>query len=90
MNFTNENQIDWNDPRINSRNMSRPLPKLEPKVDELVSKIVGFKVYQLDPRLIKLVVKWKKGKSADSMGPDTFLENPAFIKELKEVLSGNI
>ena len=71
---------------INARERFIPPPKLEPPVDEIVSGIVGKKIYTHDPRLIKLVVKWKKGKSQDSMEPDNFLQNPLFIKELKEVL----
>jgi len=60
--------------------------ELIPKIDELVSKAVGFKVFARDPRLIKLIVKWKKGKPQDSMVPDNFLQDPKKIEELKEAL----
>ncbi len=64
--------------------------RLEPAIDVPISKVVGFKVYQCDPRVLKLVVKWKKGKPQDSLEPDNFLENPKFIEELRQVLSENL
>ena len=67
-----------------------PKKDLESPIDEIISKIVGKKIYVFDPRLIKLVVKWKKGKLSDSMENDNFLQNPLFIKELKEVLNQNL
>lgn len=75
---------------INIRERFIPPPRLEPAVDEIISRIVGKKIYAQDPRLLKLIVKWKKGKSQDSMEPDNFLENSEFIKELKEVLSKDL
>ena len=59
---------------------------IEPKIDELVSKAIGTKVYMHDPRLIKLIVKWKKqsAKSDDSSQPDNYLEDPSKLEELKE------
>ncbi len=71
---------------INVRERFRPSPKLEPKIDEEVSKIVGKKIYQLDPRLLKLIVKWKKGKPQDSMEADNYLQDPRKVNELKEIL----
>uniref|UniRef100_A0A6H1ZH40 Uncharacterized protein n=1 Tax=viral metagenome TaxID=1070528 RepID=A0A6H1ZH40_9ZZZZ len=64
----------------------------EPKVDMIISKIVGKKIYQTDPRLLKLVAGWKKkaGKKDDDNSPDNFLEDSAKIKELKETLGGEI
>ena len=67
-----------------------PPPKLEPKIDEVVSKIVGKKIYQLDPRLMKLVVKWKGSKPEDSKKPDNFFKDENKIKELKKVLGGSL
>jgi hypothetical protein len=55
-----------------------------PKIDMLISKIVGKSVYMSDPKLIQLIVKWKKNRPQDSEIPDNFLQNPNFIKELKE------
>lgn len=79
--------INWNDPSINARIRVIPPQKMEPPIDEVISHIVGKKIYQQDPRLFKLILKWKKEKPQDSMEPDNFLENENFIKELKEILS---
>lgn len=76
---------------INARDRFIVPKRMEPPVDEIVSDIVGFKVYSVDPRLIQLIMKWKKLKgskdtvnSSDPM-PNNFLNNPAFIAELKQV-----
>ncbi len=67
------------------------LPKrLEPEVDREITKIVGHKIFKQDPRVLKLVVKWKANKPVDSLNADNFLENPKFIEELKKVLNANI
>ncbi len=73
---------------IDARERFKPPPKLEPVIDEIISKIVGKKIFTCDPRLIKLIVKWKRNKPQNSMEPDNFLDNPDKIKELKEVLNG--
>ncbi len=57
--------------------------KVEPRVDELVSKITGVKVFHNDPRVMKVVIAYKKGKPQDSMEFDNFLEDPQFIADLK-------
>ncbi len=75
---------------ISSKELFRVPKALEPQVDEVISRIVSRKIYQRDPRLIKLIVKWKKGKSQDSMEPDNFLDDPRKVAELKKVLSGNL
>ena len=78
---------------IDQRERFKVPKKLEPAVDEIISKIVGFKIYQCDPRVINLVVKWRKeklGRTLDSNEPDNFLEKPKFIEELKEVLSKDL
>ncbi len=75
---------------IDQRERFKPAPRLEPAVDEVISHIVGQKIYQCDPRVLKLVVKWKKGKSPDSMEPDNFLKNSNFINELKETLKKDL
>ncbi len=67
-----------------------PKKNLEPKRDELISKIVGKPVLQSDPRLLKVIMKYKNNKPLDSKTPDNFLENPAFVKELKEVLNTSL
>ena len=70
---------------INIRERFRPTGIIIPKVDEPVSKVVGKKVFATDPRLIKLVIQWRKNKPLDSLAPDNFLQDPAFIARLKEV-----
>lgn len=74
--------VEW----INAKQRFIPKPRLEPQIDVLISKIVGKKIYIHDPRLIKLICKWKKGKSPDSMEPDDFFRDERKIKELREVL----
>ncbi len=61
-------------------------------IDPEVSKIVGYTIYTEDPRLIKLIVKWKKedNKSEKSNRPDNYLQDLKRIKELKEALSGSL
>ena len=81
-----EPAINWNDPSINAKMRVIPPKRLEPAIDEVISRIVGKKIYQQDPRLMKLIVKWKKGKSQDSMEADNFLEDSKKIEELRSVL----
>lgn len=76
-------ELQW----INARDMFRPRPRLEPPVDKIISQIVGFKVYTTDPRILKTVVKWKRRKQGSDDTPDNFLENPQFIKEIKEAFN---
>lgn len=75
---------------INQRERFGPPKRLEPKIDEVVSKLVGRKIYQQDPRLIKLIVKWKKNKPEGSMEPDNFLKDPRKVQELKQVLNTSL
>lgn len=75
---------------INAKERLSPAPKLEPKIDMLISRVVGKKIYQRDPRLMKLIIKWKQNKPADSMEPDNFLKNPEKVKELKKVLNTSL
>lgn len=72
----------------NQRFMVPKKPVLEPRVDEIVSKAVGFKVFLNDPRLIRMIVKWKKqdNKPEDSLEPDRWLEDPKRVEELKQAL----
>ena len=64
--------------------------RLTPKVDRLISDIVGYDVYTTDPRVLKYIAKWKAGKSQDSMVKDNFLENPEFVEGLKQALYNKI
>ena len=73
---------------LNVRDRFLPPKKLAPKVDMLVSKIVGKQVLQRDPRLINLVMKHKK--PIDSEIPDNLMMNTKFLKELKEVFNESL
>lgn len=68
---------------INQRNRNSGI--VIPKVDEIITKIVGKKVFATDPRLIKLVIQHRKNKPMDSLAPDNHLQDPNFIKQLKEI-----
>lgn len=72
---------------INAKEVFNPVPDkpAEPAIDKAVSEIVGKPIRANDPRLIKLVVKWKKEKGNDKTD-DNFLQDEAKIKELKETL----
>ena len=64
--------------------------KREPVFDQQVTKILGKPVLVNDPRLIQLVVKWKKAtaSSADNTDKmDNFLYNPDFLVELRKVFA---
>lgn len=87
--MNDERQIDWRAADYRLKQRLDMKPKLEPAIDEIISHIVGFKVYQCDPRVLKLIVKWKKSKSNENE-PDNFLENPKFIEELNQTLNQKI
>ena len=72
---------------INYKEAFRPniAPKAEPKIDKVISDIVGKPIMITNPKLLKLVAKWKKEKG-DSEEFDNFLQDEAKIKELKEIL----
>lgn len=84
----NENEINWGE-ASSLRDVRRPdVIKQERKFDAEVTKILGKPVLVNDPRLIQLVVKWKKAtaSSADNTDRmDYYLYNPEFLKELHEV-----
>ena len=60
-------------------------PKTEPTIDKEVSQIVGKKVFVNDPRLIKLVIKWRNSKHPDNF--DNFLHSEEHREELKRVFN---
>ena len=64
--------------------------RLIPQIDQAVTKIVGTPVVVNDPRLIRLVVKWKKqsGGNPDLDRMDNFLKDPKKIAELKQIFRG--
>jgi hypothetical protein len=80
-----EASINWR--AHDFRRMMQVKPNIEPPIDEVISRIVGKKIYQQDPRLIKLIVKWRKDKPFDSTEPDNFLKDEHKIQELREVLN---
>ena len=60
-------------------------PREEPKLDPIVSELVGKPIKVNNPKLIALIVKWKKEKG-DSDEPDNFFQDPVKIEELKQTL----
>jgi len=80
--------IEW----LNSKKAFTPdvNKSLEPKVDMAITKAVGFKVMAQDPRLLKLIVKYKAKRTPDDDRPDNFLKNPEFITELKQELGQSL
>lgn len=78
--------IEW----INAKQRFIPTPRFEPPIDEPISKIVGKKIYATDPRLLKLIIKWKGSKPQNSMEPDNFLYDKNKVEELKKALSGEL
>jgi hypothetical protein len=77
-----EKQIDWAAANVRFK-LRQDVPRsFEPAVDELISHIVGKKIYQQDPRLMKLIIKWKSSKPI-SDEPDNFLKDPRKVEELK-------
>lgn len=85
---------------INYKEAFRPQikPKLEPKVDVELSRIAGKTILANDPRLLRLIVEFKKkqrrvqeehtdknGKKYLIESQDNFMQNPEFIKRLKEL-----
>lgn len=80
------NNIDWEKAQRDTagRNDIKPIEPRPPKIDIEVSKIVGKKITVTDPRLLKLVAKWREDK--DPNNPDNFLLDPNKRVELKKVL----
>lgn len=75
-----DDTLNW----IDSKALLRPeISQRKPLIDVEVSKIVGKPVAITDPRLIGLIVKWKKAK-ANPDEDDNFLLRPQFLIELKE------
>ena len=70
---------------INYRDRYNLKPKAEPAIDKEVSQIVGKKVHVNDPRLIKLVIKWRNSKNPDNV--DNYLHDPEKREELKKVFN---
>lgn len=56
----------------------------EPRIDPIVSNIVGKKIYANDRRLINLIIKWKRNKDPEAF--DNFFKDPQKIEELRQTL----
>jgi hypothetical protein len=81
--------IDWNK-ATNARELSHQgAVKRELKFDAEVTKILGKPVLVNDPRLIRLVVQFKKQTASDpeSDKMDNFLYNPDFLVELRKTFA---
>lgn len=80
--------IEW----VNSKDRFTVKPRLVPQIDVPLSKAMGFTVYQLDPRVIATISRWKKesNKPANSTVPDNFLYDPQKVQELRKILSNSI
>lgn len=82
-------EINW-DEATNAREINaRGAIKRELKFDAEVTKILGKPVLLNDPRLIRLVVEWKKKTAShpDSDKMDNFMYNPDFLVELKKTFA---
>ena len=77
-----------NVPYLNARDRFNlpAIPKPEPKVDEIASQIARKKILVNDPRLMKLVIKYKRMKR-NTEETDEFFKDSRFIKELKETFA---
>lgn len=78
-------EIDWSK-AFTKGDIERPaVTQRGPNYDPIISNIVGHPVLATDPRLLKLVVKYKNPKrEADNM-PDDHLHNTKFLMELKKI-----
>lgn len=75
--------VEW----LNSRQAFGPdiKSKEPPKLDPVVSELVGKPIRVDNPTLMKLIVKWKKEKG-DSDEPDNWFADKNKVKELRETL----
>jgi len=74
---------------LNLGEMNAPPPQRGPTIDKAVSDIVGKPIKTTDPRLIKLIVKWKQNeaKGDDDKVNSNYLEDEDKIRELKETFN---
>lgn len=81
--------IDWSSASTGRQALQPSAIKHERKFDAEVTKILGKPVLVNDPRLIRLVVQWKKQTASDpeSDKMDNFLYNPEFLVELRKVFA---
>lgn len=79
-------QYDW----ISNREMNKRVPvDATAKIDPDISHIVGKPIRVNDPRLVQLVVKWKKKMNYDPDGTVAynFTAQSGFVEELKQVFA---
>lgn len=77
--------LDWIN--VNQANRATPPRSREPvKIDPKVSEAAGVQVLVNDPRLMRLVAKWKRSKK-DMDAQDNFLEDAAKVQELRKVFN---
>jgi len=78
---------EWIDSKM--INIPTPRPIRQPKVDWPVTKAIGTgqKILVGDPRVTKLIVKWKQERDPTSDRADNFLRDPKKVEELKKALS---
>lgn len=60
-------------------------PKAEPKIDKMVTEIVGKPIKVNNPELIKIIVERSKARG-DTDEPDNLFKDPVFIEEIKKRL----
>lgn len=80
--------MDWNfkpEDIINANERFLPIIKKKkpPLIDPEVKRATGLNIPVNDPKLINLIVKWKKQKNNDET-MDNFLKDPKKIEELKK------
>lgn len=79
-------EIEW----ISYKEMNRTMPRDHTaKVDEEISHIVGREVRVNDPRLVALIVKWKRKMNFDPNGTQNynFTKQSGFVEELKQIFN---
>jgi hypothetical protein len=76
---------DW----ISHKEMFARKHREEPKIDPDVSHVLGQPVSVNDPRLMKVVIEWKKKMSLDTEGTAqyNFLQQSGFINDLREAFN---
>ena len=61
-------------------------PPAPPKIDQEISDAVGLQIYVGDPRVTKIITRWKQAKiNPDEM--DEFLKDGAKVDELRKTLN---
>lgn len=79
---------DWEEGRRNFQNKGMPdIPKSSPRIDPIVSEIVGKDVLANDPRLIKWAAS-KAKRNRSETEPTNMLADKVNRRELKEIFGG--